>query len=280
MANKRDRPVVEASGGVVTRVGPYTIHTFNASSTFVSLGTITVDHLIVAGGGSGSSANYQGGGGGAGGVIQGTVTLAAGTYPILVGNGGINSLLIEQAAKGANSSYNGLVAIGGGQGSFYPANPSALDFVGGSGGGACYTGATGSAAEGTAGQGNRGGYANPSAPYYQCGGGGAGSVGYSGLDSTPANVSKGGDGILSSISGVSIYYAGGGGGSAYTTGGGSGGIGGGGAAGGNAFGEPLHYSGYDGGSNTGGGGGAAQSHTSTQGGNGGSGIVILRYLAP
>ena len=81
----------------------------------------------------------------------------------------------------------------------------------------------------------------------------------------------GGNGLQSSISGTSTYYAGGGGGGSYATTPGIGGLGGGGA--GVTGGSIVGTSGTG---NTGGGGGG----TDYPGGNsgaGGSGVVIIRY---
>ncbi len=144
------------------------------------------------------------------------------------------------------------------------------------------------------------------------GGGGAGGPGICEFNQSGASVSHGGDGYQNDILGVNHYWAGGGGGGnfGYQTSiysGGDGGLGGGG--GGGAFGEqvnPQPISGIDGGSglnlptkrnnfqysseypnaygsdggvNTGGGGGGG-THPLGLGGNGGSGIVVLRYLTP
>jgi len=61
----------QATGGTITNVGGYTIHTFTTSGTFnVVSGAFNVDYLVVAGGGGG--APYRGGGGGAGGFRTAT----------------------------------------------------------------------------------------------------------------------------------------------------------------------------------------------------------------
>ena len=68
-----------------------------------------VDVLIVGGGGGGSSG--AGGGGGGGGIIYKTgVNIAADSYVVTVGTGGVAGV------KGGNSSVFGLEAIGGGKG--------------------------------------------------------------------------------------------------------------------------------------------------------------------
>ena len=60
---------VDASGGVVTRVGNDWVHTFNESGTFEVTQGGTLEILVVGGGGGGGSGVYGGGGGAGGGVI-------------------------------------------------------------------------------------------------------------------------------------------------------------------------------------------------------------------
>ena len=103
------------------------------------------------------------------------------------------------------------------------------------------------------------------------GGGGAGSAGYaSGTNYTGGN---GGSGMAISITGAAVIYAAGGGGSGDNAGGlgGSGSIGG---DGGYISHDAAKPNGNDG-TGSGGGGASNLSHAS---GNGGSGIVIVRYL--
>ena len=68
----------------------------SSSQTFLSNGTFTIDHqttvyyLIVAGGGGGGdNGDYASGGGGAGGYQLGSFLLDAGSYPVVVGDGGL-----------------------------------------------------------------------------------------------------------------------------------------------------------------------------------------------
>ena len=93
-----------------------------AISSYYS-GSKSIDFLIVAGGGGG--ANQQGGGGGAGGVVYGTsVYIGKGTYPSYcwyTQTGGDGERLIEDlhanpGAKGNDSTFGGLTAVGGGGG--------------------------------------------------------------------------------------------------------------------------------------------------------------------
>jgi len=219
----------------------------------VSIPSVTVEYLVVAGGGAGDS-----GGGGAGGLIYLTSVLTIGnTYNVTIGAGGTTGA--DTATNGSNSVFNSSIAIGGGA-----ARYSLNGVPGGSGGGAAYSGKT--AGAGTVGQGNAGGNSNP-AWATGAGGGGAGAVG--GNSAGPTVGGAGGIGLQYNISGTSTYYAGGGGGGTVTGGtGGAGGLGGGGAG--------ASTSATSGTVNTGGGGGGI--YQSYPAGAGGSGIVILRYL--
>jgi hypothetical protein len=151
--------------------------------------------------------------------------------------------------------------------------------------------------KGTSGQGYDGGAGGPQ--YYSGGGGGAGGKGYDVPINNSGNLPHGGVGVLSDINGTSYYWGGGGGGASYTiTPGGNGGNGGGGGGavgtttggaglnagspgGGGANNTQCNTPGGNAGANTGGGGGGGSHYNLTnQGGNGGSGIVIIRYLGP
>jgi hypothetical protein len=262
----------KATGGTVTTSGSYTIHTFTQSGMFVPKQALTVDYLVVAGGGGGGHA--YGGGGGAGGFrtsIGGTpLSLIANTpYPAVVGSGGVAGYL-SNGGLGQRSIFASITSTGGGGG----ATGGASGFAGGSGGGAGGgTPSTGSAGAGNTpstspSQGSSGGSGANLA-----GGGGGGGAGATGSSATGGIGGNGGNGTSSSISGSSVTYAGGGGGAGYTSGSNpSGGTGGGGngtiTGGGN---------GGNGTANSGGGGGSPHNGGNTAG-NGGSGIVIVRYL--
>jgi len=249
---------LSATGGTITEVGGYRIHTFTSSGTFTVSEGGNVDYLVVAGGGAGGAANTgsgaSGGGGGAGGFRNGTgYAVTPQAYAITVGAGGAG--VYDRAGNsGSNSVFSSITSIGGGGGGTGSSYPPA---TGGSGGGGDYI----AGAAGTAGQGSSGGTGSAANQYTSGGGGGAGGPGGNGVPSLSGN---GGSGLPSSISGSVVYYAGGGGGGAYATGrtpgtGGQGGGGTGQSSGGMA--------------NTGGGGGAG----SGTGYSGGSGIVIIRY---
>jgi hypothetical protein len=277
-----------ASGGVITTSGGYTIHTFNASGTFVANRNLNVDYLIVAGGGGGGQAiGYIGdnGGGGAGGLrstvgstggggsLESTLSLTSGTsYAVTVGSGG------AIRTKGGNSSFGATISEGGGFGG--PEQDTGITGnggLGGSGGGSGNRWVSGipSGGTGTINQGFSGGKSTTDAENSGGGGGGAGSVGGDANGATvigngiPGN---GGNGVSVSISGASIPYAGGGGGGTRHATQSTGGLGGGGR--GNSSGAAS----TPGTSNTGGGGGGAG--TNGVASAGGSGIVIIRYLTP
>jgi len=246
--------------------GSYTIAKYNKTGTYtwrnLDNKSIEVEYLIIGGGGSGnSSAGNGAAGGGAGGFINGTNTsiISGESYSITVGIGGSNR------ANGGNSSFNGIIAIGGGR-----AGSTGAD--GGSGGGGGNFGTSGffAGGNGTPGQGYNGGsgYGN-SGQGGGGGGGGASQAGFNGSDTpTPCHGGNGGNGKNSSITGEEITYAGGGAGSIGTYEGvqGIGGLGGGGNVNTNGTNE------------LGGGGGAGYGGTTVY--SGGSGIVILKYETP
>jgi hypothetical protein len=238
----------------------YRVHQFTSvgSGSFVvnQAGTDgQVSYLIVAGGGAGGrglGCGHEAGGGGAGGVLQGIATLNASTYSLQVGAGGVD-------ANGGNSSFNGLVALGGGKGG----NGCEPGSAGGSGGGGSHDRTAGGS--GTNGQGFAGAQSQQC-----CSGGGGGGATEAGDTDGPGS---GGDGIASLITGASLFY--GGGGAAYhavTSTLGAPGLGGGGTSS-NTYSLTVG----NGQPNTGGGGGGGFHNNNGSGGNGGSGIVIIRY---
>lgn len=212
---------------------------------------ISLEYLVIAGGGSGNA-----GGGGAGGLISNLgspITTSYGVaHTIVVGAGG------APGSNGNNSSFNSNVAIGGGAGGGGLSGDNGQN--GGSGGGAGYSGFPGL---GTAGQGYPGGTADGSAT----GGGGASEPG----SSYP--YPQGGDGLRNFIAGRFERLAGGGSATQFHIDYLPGGDGG----GGGSTGAPAYY-GFPGSANTGGGGGGGMDpNTLSEGTNGGSGLVILRY---
>jgi len=292
---------VAATGGTITCCGDYKIHTFTGPGTFTvtcagnSLGSNSVDYLVVAGGGGGSG--NQGGAGGAGGYRESSGTasgcygasplgscvsalpVTATGYPITVGGGGAGgcSPTPTEGVSGSNSIFSSITSAGGGHGSAGSCTPT---LSGGSGGGARSTGPNGlgNTPPVSPPQGNPGGPGV--AP--DAGGAGGGGAGAAGTESVPraSDGAPGGNGVASSITGSAVTRAGGGaggwGGPPGPGNGGTGGSGGGGNGGG------IPGSACAGATNTGGGGGAGANPAGTPApagiaGAGGSGIVIIRY---
>jgi hypothetical protein len=279
-----------ATGGTITYITGYTVHTFTSSGNFVPEKSLDVEYLVIAGGGGGGGHNA--GGGGAGGLLTnlgGTkMSITATSYAVVVGAGGTGGTN-QQGSNGSASSFNSIAPTGGGGGGSQTSPYNAQN--GGSGGGAGVNGTT--PGTGISGQGYGGGTGHGNPYYHFGGGGGSGAVGDNYTSSTAGN---GGVGTQVNIDGNNYYWAGGGGGSAYTSGtAGDGGLGGGGGGGfrdtgtrGSGGGSALN-SGADGenvsdgyggagGTNTGSGGGASHGGLRT-GGAGGSGIVIIRYAS-
>lgn len=245
---------VVATGGTETEVNGWKIHTFTSGGNFVVSASGNIEYLIVAGGGgSGGAGGNASGGGGAGGLLSGSTAVSAQTYAITIGGGGAGGTTSGSGASGSNSSFGAIAtAIGGGGG-----GGSALGQRdgknGGSGGGPGPS--AGIPGTGTVGQGSDGQALAFGA------GGGASQTGY--------------NGITSSISGTNTDYAGGGGRpfvSSPTYGTQEwplGGTQGDWTNGGNQA--------QAGAANSGAGGGARWNDAT--GKAGGSGIVIIRYLA-
>jgi len=310
-ADKEPDPAfVIATGGTITCCGDYKIHTFTGPGTFTvscagnTLGSNSVDYLVVAGGGSGG--RHRAAGGGAGGYRESSGT-ASGCYtasplgacvsalpvtvqgyPITVGAGGSQVTAPptnpETGNNGSNSIFSTITSTGGGGGGGAELSGNS----GGSGGGAGpnASGGSGNTPPVSPPQGNSGGNGSPGAPMYGSGGGGgATAAGGNGNNTGCCVGGDGGAGATSSISGTAVARAGGGGGSLFCqpvaksgvggTGGGGNGAGGVGGCAGTAA--------TAGTANTGGGGGGGR-HASPNpqgatesGAAGGSGIVIIRY---
>ncbi|MDP3052819.1 MAG: LamG-like jellyroll fold domain-containing protein [bacterium] len=252
-------PTSSATGGTITYIGGYTIHTFTyPGGTFTPNVSRNVEVLVVAGGGGGgSSGNGGAGGGGAGGYqYNASLAVTAQAYTVTVGNGGAGGVgAYVKGSSGNNSVFSTITANGGGGGGagWIAGQDNNLPngVNGGSGGGAGYFN-YGPATVGTGSQGYNGGqngYAGGGAG--GGGGGGSASVGSAPTNNPLHNGGVGGNGTANSISGASITYA-------------AGGHGGGGSAAGAA--------------NSGNGGDGR--YATSPGYAGGSGIVIVRYLTP
>ena len=259
-----------ASGGdIISTDGTYWYHTFLYSGTFTPLKNLTCDYLVVAGGGGGGGSvlhGVGGGGGGAGGYRTSVGTSGGGAsaqsaisitsdnnYSITVGAGGSGAVSTSTSGSSSSISGSGITTItttGGGYGGMWTRNAA----NGGSGGGASWTYSKGT---GTANEGYDGG-ATPGYVNASSGGGGAGGAGGTGSGNTKGSA---GAGIASSISGSSVTRGVGGLAGNYT--------------------EPG-INGSNGTVNYGNGGeGACAGDVSGGpwiGGNGGSGVVIIRYV--
>ncbi len=244
-----------------TTVGSHTLEVSGDLSPYVHL-----DVLVVGGGGG---AGRYGGGGAGGLIMEFNIPIEAGSsIPITVGGGG-TGVKVEDGTPGANSSFDSLIAYGGGNGSHNDPGVS-----GGSGGGGGQNGKAGGS--GTSGQGQKGGTGGTVGTYATGGGGGgnnphtASGSGGNGTTGTEGEGGQGGAGnyfghLFGTGVGDSGWFAGGGGGAYYQCcSGGTGGNGGGGDGG------AADVGGVNGMPNTGGGGGASN-------GDGGSGIVLVRY---
>jgi len=287
-------PMAASTGGTITELGGYRIHTFVTGSrsgqtfTFNPSASANIEYLVVAGGGAGGGA--LSGGGGAGGMRTGTASVTAQAYSIVIGNGGDTAgspgkygTTNDRGKNGGNSSAFGITSTGGGGGAAYTGaqwntfDSGRVGSSGGSGGGgggaepANYTGGGGGGAGGAGQNGtgpniiaNTGGTASPSGQGFPGGNGSSGS----------GSGGAGGIGLQSSISGTATYYGGGGGGGNCCTGTfGTGGPGDGGDGG-----QGSGTRGVDGANGFGGGGGGSGHQDVLPNGTfGGSGIVIVRY---
>ena len=277
--------------------------------TFTTSEDINADILVVGGGGAGGC---FGGGGGAGQILLTTnYNIPAGTFvTVNVGNGGAGGTAGVNGNNGFESSITfsisgtaPFIANGGGGGGSrntieIAGNTGTIVGNSGGSGGGSSTGDNIPASLGGVSNkkvypnnwksfGNNGGigtYKGGAADnHFAGGGGGAGSIGGTGIYSTVVSgttgvgiAGVGGVGVdLSSIFGSSAtvgasgWFGGGGGGMTFGWGtGGSGGVGGGGGGG-----TGVSSTGTEGSLRTGGGGGGG----SSLGGRGGSGVVIIRY---
>jgi hypothetical protein len=220
---------------------------------------LIVEYLVVAGGGGGGANSYGGGGGAGGYRTSASYSLPLNTLvTVEVGAGGSGATGPTGGVYGTGRGFNGvqsrfgtIIATGGGGGGGQ--SPAGVGATGGSGGGGAGL-PTSSIAGGS---GNQGGYSPVEG--YAGGAGGAGSPqaggggGSSGVGSTSG---AGGAGTSNSITGSSLTYA----------------------AGGNGIGDISTSGGAsDGSVNTGNGGGGWLGGADV--GDGGSGIVVVRYIS-
>jgi len=292
---------IEATGGTVSEITvsgvTYKVHHF--TSTGESFLNVTsagsdglVEYFVQAGGGPGIA--NRGGGGGAGGMVTNLgsegVKVSAGANSVIVGAGGARGAAEAKGIIGGDSSFLGVVALGG---ACAVSNTTDPDRNGGCGSGTL--GFFASAAGGiglqpssaSGGFGNNGGASSPAQTgdsRKAGGGGGTGAAGGTGTNSLAGSGGVGRSSVVVSgttyvfstqfgttsgqLSGGARWFGGGGGGGTSGSGAGAGGIGGGGAG-------ALAAAAGNGLANSGGGGGG--NDLGSNSGVGGSGIVIIRY---
>ncbi len=285
----------------------YKLHKFTANGTFTLSGSQALDLFMIGGGGGGGQ--HSGAGGGAGGLVWLTnQTIAAGTHSIVIGSGGQNASTGNASsgtfgAKGTDTTAFSKTAMGGGGGGYQGQTNTSIT-NGGCGGGASRT--QGSSAAGSSiqnstygyGQGFGGAYtgSNNGAPNYAAyAGGGTGQAGQNRtggdgasdfinsaaettafLQAAVAGTDSSNNATTTSSTGT-LYIGGGGGGSdqdnisTYFNGG----------KGGGGRGNSNNNSPTGGMTNTGGGSGGQSYNNNTAYTSlyGGSGLVIIRYVA-
>jgi hypothetical protein len=195
--------ISSATGGIVTNISGYIVHTFTSSGIFIPNGTGSVEVLVVGGGGGMSGSFWAGGGGGGSVLYQKFIPVLSGvSYPIRVGLAGISNT----SGTASTCTYNGgsIIAPGG-------TSPGLDNPLGSGGGGSSNSPATIGA--NVTGLGFGGGIGCPSSDSIGAGGGGAGSLGQDGqrpgVPVTPTT-GKGGIGLSYSITGSPVFYGGGG----------------------------------------------------------------------
>lgn len=259
---------IHATGGSVTHYTEdgthWTAHTFTQSGTLDVGAAGEAEYVIVAGGGGGGG-TFDGGGGGAGGFLAGKLMLSKNTYTVRVGAGGNGEGQPGGKSNGGDSflSLKGedvLRASGGGFGGS-SAPGSLVASNGGSGGGGSHGAAKGAGIAGPPRQGHDGGTAGSGDG---AGGGGAGGVGQA-PNGTPPRAGGAGRASIFQDGVTASTYATGGTGKVRPR----------------DF--PLVVDGGSKADNTGDGGDGGSSsqinpYIGAKGGNGGSGIVIVRYV--
>lgn len=184
----------DASGGVITTIDGYKIHTYTVSGTFTPSLTKEgkVEVLVVGAGGAGASYNPHGGGGGGGDVKAGFVTIAKNTAPmtVVVGSG--------SSGTGGASYFGPFTANGGTPGGGYTGGTSGSGIAGGNGN---FVGAGGGAGAQTTqvfkwtdagGVGGQGYGSSISGTLKMYGGGGGGGAGNSNSTASAPGINGGG----------------------------------------------------------------------------------------
>lgn len=240
------------SGGTLTSDATYYYRRFASTDTLVVSGrALTADVLVVAGAGAGGSS--AGGGGGGGGLIEAAgYAIPVGSHTVTIGAGGTATPTNGNGNPGSSTTVGALfTALGGGLGTAWGGGTGAVHNGGSGGGGGAGPGPqiggtkTQGSGTGFTGYGNNGG--NGAGGSGQAGGGGgAGSAGTNG---------GAGSGRSNSYTGSAVTYS-------------TGGVPG--------FTGIVSGTYVSGAANTGiGGQGSTDNKTA---GNGGSGVVVIKYL--
>ena len=310
---------ITATGGSISQVDGYRIHTFTSGTSTFSVTAAppnaTIEVFVVGGGGPGGNGLAGGGGGGA--VIHYLdYSVSLGNYNVVVGAQSPeppdrSNITGSASGRGYDSAFGALTALGGGQGGWWDGVVGRDGGCGGGGSGGINNNnraavAAGNAQTGTNVRAHAGGRgirypANQDNAHAGGGGGGAGTPGrswteYQNAPSQGADQgANGGAGYLCSIDGTARYWAGGGGGSCWQNSwAGRGGLGGGGggnvansngllgSGGGGALnsGAAGGTNGGDGGTNTGGGGGGSSGNNWLRGPGGKGGSGIVIVRYP
>ena len=270
--------------------GSYTIqaYTSTGNATFDFSGPATEFTILMVGGGGGGGFQVGGGGGG-GGVLYGTKILSPGTYSLNIGGGGEGAHHTQyHAVNGQDTTGFSCTARGGGRGGNHSGGFTP-DQGGSGGGGGCHGGWQNNDSQGAPGnqpdENGLLGYAyaggNGKQGWSGGGGGGGGSNGSNSNNNGvggPNGQGRDYSSVFGSTWGESGYFASGGWGClngssdlSNTPAQGGGGYGAGDSNGTNREADK------DGQANTGGGGGGTRDQ-SGHGGDGGSGIILIRYL--
>jgi len=254
----------------------YTLLSFTTDSNLVVSTAGLFDVLLFGGGGGGGStqdADVSGGGGGAGGFVQSTIYLAAATYAVDIGAGGVGT---SQPTNGFCSSIDtvarSLAVSGGGFGGGYTTAGGAFAAgIGGAGGGGSYQPYLTGAVSALPTVGGFAGGTSVSSSQSAAGGGGVTAVGVNRVSNTVGGAGGAGYDVNAFTGSGSLFKGGGGGGGGSITGG-AGGSSVGAAGGSNGAGNAAS-------ANTAGGGGGAGAGGAPPrvGGSGGSGIVYVRF---
>lgn len=244
----------------------------------IPAGVTLLTHLLIVGGGGGGGSRQGGGGGGGSVQLHTDVPVTPETMiAYTVADGGEGGTGGGRGQQGGTSSFGDFEAGGGGGGGGRTTDTDGGSGANGGGGGGIFPGTSDG---GTGTDGHDGG---DGAGDQFTGGGGGGGAGGPGEDCDASNsanpAGSGGDGIdLSEIFGTDVgdegWFGAGGGAGRNSAGSGAAGTGG---KGGGGHGSRTGV-GEAGAPGTGGGGGGSFSDQDA-GGKGGSGIIIIRYLA-